>query len=180
LSRRRSAGSWASSSSTLPFRPQTYAHSAEEEESGPSLADQLKMYKAYVEASKNVLALWNKDKMAYGRVEPPVKIAEFVVPANARPDDLLSCFQALLKRLKPIQPLPEVTIDYAVSVKQALDNIKHLLATSGRLNFKDLLSKAGTRTEIIVNFLALLELVGKKTAIVKQSTAYGDLELQRI
>ena len=60
----------------------------EEELEGPSLADQLKMYKAYVDASKNIEQKWEDGSLSYGRIEKPIKIKEFVVPANAGIDDL--------------------------------------------------------------------------------------------
>ena len=45
-----------------------------EEDEGPNLADQLKLYKQYLEASKKILAFWQAERLAYGRTEPPVKV----------------------------------------------------------------------------------------------------------
>src|SRR3989338_2895506 len=41
----------------------------QEEDAGPALADQLKLYKQYVKASKTINILWQAGKMAYGRIE---------------------------------------------------------------------------------------------------------------
>ena len=149
----------------------------EQEEDGPTLADQLKMYKAYVEASKNIEQLWSSRDLSYERTEPPKKIKEFVLPLNSTVSDLEKSFDVLLKRLKPISALPTASIDHTISIKQTVDRIRDLLKNNKKLSFKKLLSQSKNRTEVIVNFLALLELVGHKTAAVQQNSSYADLEI---
>ena len=112
----------------------------EEEDSGPGLADQLKLYKQYVEASKQVNSLWEAGKIAYGRIEPPVKSKEFVLPTNAGAGNLHDSMVLLLSRLKPVDPLPKTTIDHSISIKQKIDSIRHLLQSGKEFSFKNLLS----------------------------------------
>lgn len=147
----------------------------QEEESGPALADQLKLYKQYVEASKTINILWQANKVAYGRVEPPIKTTEFIMPTNAGKDKLHASFTALLNRLKPLEALPKVTIDHSISVKQKIDNIRQLLNSAKQLNFTNILSAARNKTEVIVSFLAILELVKEKSVRVKQNISFADM-----
>ncbi len=147
----------------------------EDEDAGPSLADQLKLYKQYVEASKVVNSLWEKQNIAYGRVEPPVKSVEFVLPANAGTNNLRDAMTLLLARLKPLEPLPKVTIDHSISIKQKIDAIRNLLKNGKELSFKNLLSSAQNKTEIIVSFLAILELVKQQSVRFRQVNAFEDL-----
>lgn len=147
----------------------------EEEDAGPGLADQLKLYKQYVEASKTVNGLWIANKIAYGRIEPPVKNKEFVLPANAAANNLYDSMVSLLKRLKPLEPLPKVTIDHSISIKQKIDAIRNLLKTGKEFSFKNLLSSAQNKTEVIVSFLAILELVKQQSVRFKQVNAFEDL-----
>jgi segregation and condensation protein A len=151
-----------------------------DEDDGPSLAEQLKMYKRYIEASRDIYGLWDKNVLGYGRVEPPVKAEGFVLPANSGADELKNSFYNLLKRLKPINPLPKVTIDRAISVKAKLDSIFDLLKKHRRLNFRDLLLSAENKTEVIVSFLALLELVKSGVAAVRQNNSFSDLEILKV
>jgi segregation and condensation protein A len=154
-------------------------YASPQEESGPALADQLKLYKQYVEASKTINILWQAGRVAYGRVEPPIKATEFIMPANAGIDKLHVSFTNLLSRLKPVDPLPKVTIDHSISVKQKIDTIRQLLSSGKQLNFTNLLSAAKSKTEIIVSFLAILELVKEKTVHVKQSISFEDMLIVR-
>ncbi len=147
----------------------------EEEDNGPGLADQLKLYKQYVEASKIVNSLWEANKIAYGRIEPPVKNKDFVLPANAGINNLYNSMTFLLGRLKPMDPLPKVTVDHSISIKQKIDSIRNLLNSGKELSFKNLLSSAQNKTEVIVSFLAILELVKSQSVRFRQVDAFADL-----
>jgi segregation and condensation protein A len=151
-----------------------------EEEEGPSLADQLKMYQQYISASKKINILWTQNKIAYGRIEPPIKNTEFVLPLNARGEDLLKSMQKLVSRLRPLNPLPKIMIDRAISVKQKVESIWHALKQHKKMNFKDLLVTAENKTEVIVSFLALLELMRDQKAFISQNDAFGDMEVNLI
>jgi len=151
-----------------------------EEDEGPSLADQLKMYQQYILASKKINIYWNQNRIAYGRVEPPVKNTEFVLPLNARGEDLLKSMEKLVSRLRPINPLPRITIDRAISVKQKVDSIWNALKMHKKINFKDLLASAENKTEVIVSFLALLELMRDQKAFINQDSAFGSMEINLV
>lgn len=151
-----------------------------EEDEGPSLADQLKMYQQYIEASKKINIYWEQNKVAYGRVEPPVKVTEFVLPLNAKTKDLHKAMDKLVARLRPPTPLPQITIDRALSVKQKVESIWQALKQHKSINFKDLLNKSESKTEVIVSFLALLELMRDQKAFISQSNTYGDMEVKLV
>lgn len=152
----------------------------EEDEGGETLAEQLKMYKKYVEASKNIEKLWTKGRVAYGRNEPPPKIREFVLPLNAGIDNLHQSMVALIKRLKPVSPLPSATIDYSITIKQKLDNIRDLLKKGKKFSFMSLMSDAKNKTEVIVSFLAILQLVQQKSAAIRQNGAFEELVVEGV
>ena len=151
----------------------------QEEENGPALADQLKLYKQYVEASKTINILWQAGKVAYGRVEPPIKVTEFILPTNAGAQNLHTAMTTLLRRLKPVEALPKVTIDHSVSVKQRIDAIRQLLTGSKEVSFKHILANAKNKTEIIVSFLAILELIKEKSVHVKQAWSFEDMFIMK-
>ena len=151
-----------------------------EEDEGPSLADQLKMYQQYVEASKKINILWEAGRVAYGRVEPPVRPVGFVLPANAREGDLYKSMEALVTRLRPVNPLPTATIDHTLSVKAKLESIREFLRTTKKFSFSEILQNVHNRTEVIVSFLAILELVKDAQASVHQNEAFSDMEVRAL
>lgn len=151
-----------------------------EENEGVSLADQLKLYKKYADASRWVEECWNTVGLAYGRLEPLRPPAGFVLPLNGHASDLHRVFTALLSRLKPIAVLPRVSIDHAVSVKEKISAIYDVFKRVKNLSFKDLLGAAANRTEVIVSFLAILELVKAQKVSVAQSAAFADMTLNKV
>lgn len=151
-----------------------------EEENGPSLTDQLKLYKRYADASKHVEELWKQNRTAYGRIEPPLPIEGFVLPLNAGTENLRTAFTMLLKRLKPVAVLPEVSIDRTVSIKEKIASIFKALQSIKKLAFQDIVAKAQNRTEVIISFLAILELVKQEQVSVKQEHAFHNFTLHKV
>lgn len=151
-----------------------------EEEEGQSLADQLKMYKRYADAANFVQDLWTKNKVSYGRIEPPIKLAGFVMPFNATMGDLHEAFTLLLRRLKPSNPLPQVSIDHSISVKQKVESIFNAIKEWKKMDFRDILRTAESRTEVIASFLAVLELLKQEKISIHQEEAYENMVIKKI
>ena len=54
------------------------------------------------------------------------------------------------------------------------------LKKTKKFRFKDLLSKAESRTDVIVSFLALLDLLKEQKATINQNSAFEDMEIIKI
>ncbi|PLX26521.1 hypothetical protein C0581_04280 [Candidatus Parcubacteria bacterium] len=149
---------------------------APEEDDGISLEDQLRLYRRFVDVSKKVNTLWLDDsKKSYGRVEPPVRSDEVIKPENMSQDTMHASMVQLVKRLAPPKPLPETQIDKTVSMKEKIDTLHKLLKKGKEVSFQTLLSDASTKTEVIVSFLAILELVKQKDIYLQQDNHFSDI-----
>jgi segregation and condensation protein A len=151
-----------------------------EEDEGPSLADQLRLYKLFVEASHKLNKKWLSGLRGVFRIEPPHRPEGFVPPLNVSQDTLRLSIENLLKRLQPPKPLPKTFIDKAVSMKEKIDQIRQLLSRNKQVNFSQVLSDAENRTEVIVGFLALLELVKQKSVALNQSDNFGEINIFKV
>lgn len=151
-----------------------------EADEGPSLADQLKLYKKYADASKLVEKLWQSDTLSYARTEPPIPHTEFFLPANAGSEHLHRAFLVLLQKIRPPKALPELKIHSTVSVKQKIASIYEALQKIKHLSFMDIVSKSENKSEIIVTFLALLELVKAEKVSIEQTGSFDDLSIKKI
>lgn len=150
-----------------------------EEDEGPSLADQLKLYKQYLEASKKIDGLWKENRIAYGRVEPPVRVEGFVLPANAQILDIYESMRRLVKRLQPLRPLSQMTMDRSVSIRQKIDSLRNLLTQCKKISFTQMIQNAENKTEIIVSFLAVLELAKDQSIFIEQEGVYGEMMINK-
>jgi segregation and condensation protein A len=146
-----------------------------EEEDGPSLAEQLKLYKAFVDASKEIHDIWENSNKTYFRIEPTRRPTEFVPPGNFVEDKMHACMVQLVHRLAPLKPLPQVKIDKTVSIKERISHMKIMLKKVKQVRFAEMLGESANKTEIIVGFLAILELVKQQAVSLKQSDAFDDI-----
>ena len=151
-----------------------------DEDDGKSLAEQLKFYKRYADASKYIEKKWREEPMAYGRIEPAVVVSGFFPPQNAAARDLRESMLQLLRRLQPINTLPEVKMDRTVTVEQKIKLIYNTLLKFKSLSFNKLLEDASSRSEVIVSFLALLELIKKEKVAIDQGSAFEDMIITKI
>jgi segregation and condensation protein A len=77
--------------------------------------------------------------------------------------ELIDAFQRILAGL-PEETRIEFTTD-TISVKQRISQVAELLEARGSLTFFELFSERPTRSEIVVTFLAILEMV--KLALIR-------------
>ena len=151
-----------------------------EEEEGPSLAEQLRLYQAYVKVSRKIQKAWIKNERSSFRMEPIRKATGFVPPENATSKSFVHVFSHLLSRLKPLKPLPKVSIDRGVTLKEKIDTIRKLLSQRKEFSFSEVVNNKQNRTEVIVGFLALLELVKQKSVFLHQADTFSDIVIKRV
>lgn len=151
-----------------------------EEEAGVDLADQLRLYKMYVDVSKKINSIWEESFAAYGRKEP-LKIPENPEPPeNVTIENLRFVMNRVIHRLKPPKPIPKTHIDGTVSLKQKITQLRDFLKRKKKVSYKETLGESYNKTEAIVGFLAILELVKQRTAVLSQDTLFSDITIEQI
>ena len=149
---------------------------AEEEE---GLEAQLKLYKQFVDASKTIEKLWNSNAKSAFRTEPARKPDGFVMPTNVTLGGLEQSMVQLVGKLKPPKPIGRTHIDKTISLKARIDGIRKLLKSKTSFRFTDALADAENKTDVIVGFLAILELVKQKSLRLEQDNTFGDIMISR-
>lgn len=93
-------------------------------------------------------------------------------------DTLLSAVKEALAQAPPEPETDPVIHIEPVTVNEKIEEITQKLARGkGRLPFKPLLSACKTRTEIVVLFLAVLELIKDGHLWAEQESAFGEIQL---
>jgi segregation and condensation protein A len=93
------------------------------------------------------------------------------------PDQVAAAFlRATAERPAPVVDLYHVTVD-TVTVSDTVAGLSLRLPVMGRATFRTLTSHLSTRIEIIVSFLALLELYKQGRISLDQGYTFGDLEV---
>ena len=151
-----------------------------EEEEGPSLEEQLRLYKSFVEASRKLNKKWISEFRSVFRVELPRVPVNFVGPNNFTFSTIRQTMDRLLYRLTPPRSLPQIEIDKTISLKEKIFQISSWLKSNKSASFSQMLNNSKNRTEVIIGFLALLELVKQKTVSLKQDDNFSDILINRV
>jgi len=150
-----------------------------DDEDSADLEKQLKIYKEYYEARKIIKKIINQENFTYSRTSPLIKIkAKFRPPKNLKAEDLEEKFRKIIKLVKPIIDTPDQrTIDKTINIRDKINHIKNLISNSSNLDFSDLIKNKKNRTEIIVCFLAILELIKQRTINVNQDSMFEKMTI---
>lgn len=100
--------------------------------------------------------------------------------AGVTPADIAAAFRrAIIARPQPVLDLSHVTVEQ-VSVAEAVSELEAILPATGEVTFKQLTSHLKTRMQVIVRFLALLELHKRGVLTLDQGETFGDLHVMWI
>ncbi len=162
-----------------------YLVSAEEEEDINELEKQLKMYKEFVEASVKISTLIGKKKFLFSPLiinknfrRPKKEKTSFVPPKGLTAMLLADRFKELLERFAAKEePLAEKSLGIKISIEERIDYIRDMLSKKIRFSFSQFLKTANSRTEVIVNFLAVLELAKQRELVFEQDELFSEIHI---
>ncbi|PIS41960.1 MAG: hypothetical protein COT25_00300 [Candidatus Kerfeldbacteria bacterium CG08_land_8_20_14_0_20_42_7] len=150
-----------------------------DDEDEPDLALQLKMYKEYYNASKILLGILGAHAFSFPRLKPAVSITPvFNPPKNLTSNSLADFFRGVLKDIEPIVGLPRDIVRRTVSMQEKISNIQRQISQQATLQFSNMLKESKSKMEVIVTFLALLELVKQRTIVVRQESIFEEIYVE--
>jgi segregation and condensation protein A len=90
--------------------------------------------------------------------------------------DLIHAFQKVLERARKKEGFREIYED-RFTVADKIEYILTEIGKTARLQFSSLFGEMTSRSEIVVTFLALLELIRLKQLRITQAEALGEIEI---
>ncbi len=145
-----------------------------------SLETQLKLYRRFVEAARQLQTKLNQKMYLYGRSSQTLAVqAAFRPPEGLKADALRLSMLGVIDRLRPIVILPQSIMEKTVTLHEKMVQISEILKQAKGLSFRRILSEARSKTEKIVSFLALLELVKQQEVVAKQTSALDDIIVEK-
>lgn len=152
-----------------------------EDEDGSDLEQQLKIFREYYEASRQLWKLILRRKFSYAREKPAVAIEPvFSPPPGLTAPKLRELFLNVLREIEPIVSLPREVATRAISIREKIEQVRQMLLERAMVNFGALLRTARTKVDVIVTFLALLELVKQRSAVVVQESLFAEIVVKRV
>ncbi|MEY4691006.1 MAG: hypothetical protein RIT19_1331 [Verrucomicrobiota bacterium] len=151
----------------------------DEEDPRFELIRRLVEYKKFKDAAADLQTLENRMDQVYGHRSAPT------VPDGPEPRrreavsvfDLIQAVSVILKRFNERDDVREIQADpHTVSEKMA--SLRVLLEERGRFRFSELFAQAKSRSEVVVTFLAMLELTRLRHLRVTQGEDFGEIEVE--
>ena len=165
----------------LPADQKPEAQIGEEDEEDPrfELIRRLVEYKKFKDAAAELQSLETRMDQVYEHRSAQVVLPE-IEPQRREPVSIFELIQAvsvILKRFGERDDVREIQADpYTVSEKMAA--LRMLIQEKGRFRFSDLFAEARSRSEVVVTFLAMLELTRLRHLQVIQSEDFGEIEVE--
>lgn len=158
----------------LPKQLAADSDSEEEEDPRQELVERILEYRRYKEVSSRLDEMAEKEKLFFTR-EPMELPVQKLPPDNLSLDKLVEAFKLVMAVREELK-IPDAIVaheEFDVD-KQTVKIMELLIKADGRVLFDEIF-ETGSRQELIVTFLALLELIRRKSVIAAQSGMYGDI-----
>ena len=157
--------------------PRQIEREIEEEDPGEALARQLRIYKRFKEIGTYLSNLEASGVQAYLRVAPPPRIESKFELEELTLDQLIEAAETLFSRVD--QPtLGTVVKPPRITIRDKIDQIYKYLRSHRKSTFLGMLSSYD-RLEVVVTFLAMLELIKRRLVYVHQENLFGDIEVEQ-
>jgi len=151
----------------------------EEEEAAFDLTAQLLQYKKFKEVAKYLRKLDLHRKQSWTRDAEIADRIAFMPDPDLKLETLVSSLKSLASELKNIVNLPKQVMKEVVSISDKINHIQILISEKLETSLSTLIKEARNKTEVIVTFLALLELIKQRILTVDQDAMFADIVIKK-
>ena len=92
--------------------------------------------------------------------------------------DFIDAAQEVLSRIDDRQEIGTVVKAPRITIMEKISQISHYFQKFRRGTFNTLLTKNPSQVDVVVTFLAMLELIKRHLIIAKQSSLFGEIEIE--
>ncbi|MEK7598538.1 MAG: segregation/condensation protein A [Patescibacteria group bacterium] len=150
----------------------------EEEGEIKDLTKQLEEYRKFKEISQRIGKMASFGRIAYSRDGYCGIAPLFYPPAELNIFDLKKNFQAVLAEIPLIEKLEEEYVREVITLEQKINDLQNMLQRKVETHFSEVVSGAKDKIEIIISFLAMLEMVKQKIIEVEQHELFQDIKMK--
>lgn len=149
-----------------------------EEDPGESLARQLLAYKRYKEIAEILEKRTEEGLRTYLRLAPPPKIQEKADFGDFSISDLHNLAIEVFSQIDDRTPLGKVVTAPRVTIREKITYIVQELRQKSNTTFGHLLGNKRSRLDVVVTFLAMLELVKRHFVNATQDSVFSEINIE--
>ncbi|MBI2121551.1 MAG: segregation/condensation protein A [Candidatus Sungbacteria bacterium] len=154
--------------------------SEEDEASIEELEKRLEEYKKMRELAKGLKVVEAAGKQIMSRESFMGLEPVFYPPPKLTPDLFKAAFTEFMAALPKFEKLAEDKIKRIISLEEKVKEIQRFLQTQIEQAFSDIVKGAKEKVEVIVSFLAILELAKQKFVALEQKKMFDDIFIKKI
>jgi len=151
----------------------------EEEEDLKELERQLTALKVFKDHAETFKDFFVYACSCYGNDGMWGKQIHFCPPDDLTKNDLYKAFSTALHTIPQMEELEQKIVRDVVSLEQHIEYIQVNIAKRATCAFSQITRNAHDRSEVVVSFLALLELVKRQIIVARQNGVFDDIVLKR-
>lgn len=152
--------------------------SEEEEQEIRDLEYSLVQYKRYKEAAAVLGEMLASTSGLFTRFEAKMAAPAFYPPENITASDLEASFLYVTNGIPVQEILEEEAIREVITLEDKISHLQEVLREKVQASFADLVAHATDKVEVVVSFLAMLELVKQKIIHVEQGDLFSEIKLK--
>jgi segregation and condensation protein A len=159
--------------------PSLEVDTEEELEPEEDLTAKLILYKQFKEVAKHLKELDNRRQQSFTRSLVFSQKINFWPDPAVDKQVLYNSILGVLEQLRELDNLPKAKIREAVSIQEKIGQLQNRLAGSIQTSLSSLLAEAKNKDEVIITFLALLELIKQRIFSVDQDSLFTDVTIKQ-
>ena len=152
--------------------------SQEEEESIAELEQRLAAYQRLKELAKGIAQRARGGQKSFSREAFADMPIVFYPPKDLDASVLARAFAAVLDAIPKIERIVEEKIRKVISLEEKIKELRDLLQGRVERAFSEIVAGAKEKVEVIVSFLAVLELTKQRIVSVDQEHPFGDIRIR--
>jgi segregation and condensation protein A len=150
----------------------------EEEEEIRDLAKQLEEYKKFKEAALLLGKMSELGKISYVRPSFANVKNIFYPPENMDIGDFKKYFQMVLHEIPIVEKLEEEIVREVITLEEKINDLQNTMRERVEMSFHELTHDAADKIDVILSFLAMLEMVKQRIIDVEQHELFQEIRLR--
>lgn len=152
--------------------------SEEEEEEIKDLEARLIEYQKYKNAAKYFENILKSENRSFRRKIKNEKINVFIPPKGLNNTALYAVFQEIINKINEDNIEEQIVRIKRITLEEKRNQISVILKKTKIISFRNILTSSTTKEEIIITFLAILEMMKQKEIKVMQKNNFADFTIK--
>lgn len=150
----------------------------EEEEDINELQRKLEEYRKFRIAALSLRKIVKRGRVSFSREGFWGVGTFFYPPKNIDLGNLEAAFKKILSEIPELEILPQEKLASALRLEDRIEEIQKSLRERIEMSFKEMVKNKSSRVNVIVSFLALLELIKQQLIVARQEGLFKEIYLK--